>query len=91
MALYAVGLLCAAWIKPELQKFFLFRPRWRHGLRASPLGMTAQATVALSLSLMLGSRLTGVDMRYALWLFLASGAFSAIAWSNDAVANRERR
>ncbi|WP_181902649.1 hypothetical protein [Lysobacter soli] len=53
--------------------------------------MTAQATVALSLSLMLGSRLTGVDMRYALWLFLASGAFSAIAWSNDAVANRERR
>lgn len=91
MALYALGLILAAWFRPELQKCLFFRPRWRHGLRASPIGMTAQAAVALSLSLMIGSRPADVDFRYAFGLFLLSGCFSLLAWANDAAADQERR
>lgn len=91
VASYALGLICAAWIKPELQKLFLFRPRWRHGLRASRPGMTAQAAVALSLSLTGVSRIAGVDGRYAIWLFLLSACFSLFAWANDAAAEKEGR
>jgi len=53
--------------------------------------MTAQAAVILSFSLMLGSRLVDLDMRYAFWLFLLSGCFSLGAWANDVANDKERR
>lgn len=53
--------------------------------------MTAQVAVILSFSLMLASRLIGLDMRYALWLFLLSGCFTLGAWANDVANDKERR
>lgn len=80
---YGIGQLWAAWFKPSLQQYWIFTPRWQHGYRASRFGVTAQASVVISMVLVSASGLLGIDHRYAFALFLLSGATSFVAWAID--------
>lgn len=49
ICLWSLAALYATWAKPELQRYWLLKPRWRGGIDASRVGMTGQAIFGFAL------------------------------------------
>jgi hypothetical protein len=87
---YYVVALYAVWMRPRLQKFWLLRPRWRHGLRASRFGLTTQAAFAFSLSAAGASKLLNAPFAPALmWVLPVAAMFGIVGWIVDAASGSE--
>jgi hypothetical protein len=85
---YYIVALYAAWVRPQLQRIWLLRPRWRGGVPASQFGVTAQAVFAFSLSAFGASKLFNAPFSAALgFVCLAAAVLRIVAWAADALTH----
>ena len=89
-AAWGTGMLIALWFKPRLQRWWLFRPRWRGGLRASRGSAVMHALYAYSVAALLACKVIGAGSKQAMLAFVVLTAANVIAWVVDG-ANTEAR
>ena len=80
---YGCAQLWATWFRPHLQRYWILKPGWSHGYRASRLGVTTQACSIISLGAMVASGLAKIDPRYALGALMVWGTAGFLMWGID--------
>ncbi|UHQ21364.1 hypothetical protein LVB77_11755 [Lysobacter sp. 5GHs7-4] len=83
LAAWGLGMLSALWWKPALQRWWVFRPRWRGGLRASRGGATVQVLFVFCVIALIVCDLIGVRSSSATTVFVTALAANFIAWVVD--------
>jgi hypothetical protein len=88
---YYLVSLYAAWIWPQLQRYWLLRPRWRGGVKASRFGVTTQAVFAFALSAFGFSKIYDHPWTNALGaVCLAAAMLVIIGWLADASGHADQ-
>jgi hypothetical protein len=81
---YYLVCLFAAYARPSLQRFWLLRPRWRGGVKASRFGVTTQALFVFALGLFGIGKIYGHPWIGAFEvLFFLAALLAVLGWGSD--------